>query len=409
MYPAEQYGGCLPEPFMKIAFFFDLFPGGAFFAMKKIAEEFSVMHQVDLYELRHADRQETLCSEIPSFRMNYRTIPLLSKRGFIINPVIKILNLGIYYFYNLKMARLINSKKYDVCMVHPSCFLQFPFIIRMLRPLTLVYAQEINRVLFEKKEDISLRKKVGRIWYYPVNQIYRFFDRCNLKSADRIWCNSDFTGSGLRKVYHADAVTMYLGIDTNAFKNRELERENIVLSIGHTVMTKGHDFVIDCMSVSEFREKLTLVIVTPVSYPENEKFLSRRAGSAGVKIKFMFSLSRNRLVEMYNRSKMVLYFPLREPFGLVPLEALACGTPVIAVDEGGIRETLPEESGGIRLKRDKALVAGTMDRLLSDESVWMEHSVKGEQYVSSSWSWNERMRPMLTEMDHIKAGKNADG
>jgi glycosyltransferase involved in cell wall biosynthesis len=57
--------------------------------------------------------------------------------------------------------------------------------------------------------------------------------------------------------------------------------------------------------------------------------------------------SQQELVSLYNQAMALVYIFLMEPFGLVALEAMACGTPVIGVRESGIRESVIDGITGI--------------------------------------------------------------
>ena len=58
------------------------------------------------------------------------------------------------------------------------------------------------------------------------------------------------------------------------------------------------------------------------------------------------SIDDSELVETLNRATAMVYAPRLEPFGLAPLEANACGLPVVAVAEGGVRETIIDGVNG---------------------------------------------------------------
>ena len=57
-------------------------------------------------------------------------------------------------------------------------------------------------------------------------------------------------------------------------------------------------------------------------------------------------------MDLYNSAKAVVYAPMMEPFGLVAIEAMACGTPVVGVKEGGLRESIIDGHNGLLIDRD---------------------------------------------------------
>ena len=70
-------------------------------------------------------------------------------------------------------------------------------------------------------------------------------------------------------------------------------------------------------------------------------------------IKFLSDLSDGELRDLYRASKALIFTSV-EDFGLVPVEAMACGTPVIALGEGGALETVKNGQSGIFYKSDTA-------------------------------------------------------
>ncbi len=63
------------------------------------------------------------------------------------------------------------------------------------------------------------------------------------------------------------------------------------------------------------------------------------------------------LVLLYNKANLVVYTPYQEPFGLVPLESMSCGTPVVGVNDGGVMETVTNGKTGILTERDTKIFA----------------------------------------------------
>ena len=83
---------------------------------------------------------------------------------------------------------------------------------------------------------------------------------------------------------------------------------------------------------------------------------------------------------------MLLYAPRLEPFGLAPLEASACGVPVIAVAEGGVRETVVDGLNGLVVEHDPGAMAQALQRLLNDTDYAQELGRSGRRMVLEQWS-----------------------
>ena len=76
-----------------------------------------------------------------------------------------------------------------------------------------------------------------------------------------------------------------------------------------------------------------------------------------------------------------------EPFGLVALEAMACGTPVIGVHEGGVRESVVEGVSGILVERGSPEIAAAIERLMGDPALRSSLGKSARDYVCRGWTW----------------------
>jgi glycosyltransferase involved in cell wall biosynthesis len=91
------------------------------------------------------------------------------------------------------------------------------------------------------------------------------------------------------------------------------------------------------------------------------------------------------LVNLLNRAALMVYAPRLEPFGLAPLEANACGAPVVAVAEGGVRETIIDCVNGLLVKHSNDLPAA-IQRLLSDPAYARQLGEQGCALAQERWS-----------------------
>jgi alpha-1,3/alpha-1,6-mannosyltransferase len=83
----------------------------------------------------------------------------------------------------------------------------------------------------------------------------------------------------------------------------------------------------------------------------------------------------------------VLYTPINEDYGLVPLEAMASGKPVISVNEGGPRDTIINGKTGF-LVNDEREMAAKMQMLVEDPQLSKDLGKAGIERVRKSYSWD---------------------
>jgi len=90
-----------------------------------------------------------------------------------------------------------------------------------------------------------------------------------------------------------------------------------------------------------------------------------------------------------NRASVVAFPSHLEPFGLVPLEAMACGTPVVGVAEAGIRETVENGKTGFLTERSPADFGRAIELLLGDEALRARMGNAGRRHVEECWTWDQ--------------------
>jgi glycosyltransferase involved in cell wall biosynthesis len=96
-------------------------------------------------------------------------------------------------------------------------------------------------------------------------------------------------------------------------------------------------------------------------------------------------ISDRDLVRTLGRAAMMLYTPRLEPFGYAPLEAGACATPVVALAEGGVRETIVHGVNGL-LGEDENGLARCVERLRHDPAFARALGTAARRTVEELWS-----------------------
>jgi glycosyltransferase involved in cell wall biosynthesis len=206
----------------------------------------------------------------------------------------------------------------------------------------------------------------------------------------------------LLRAYGLDAKVCYLGVDTDKFVDQGLERENTVVGLGAFLLHKNVEFVIEALGkVPPPRPRL--IWVANVAWQSYSDEMQCLAQSLGVDFELRTKVSDAELVELLNRALVMAYAPRLEPFGFAPLEANACGTPVVAVAEGGVRETVVDGVNGLLVESDPAAMGAAIVRLVEDRGYARRLGEQGALVVAEKWSWDaavsrleERFREVLT-------------
>ncbi|MBN8548477.1 MAG: glycosyltransferase [Deltaproteobacteria bacterium] len=165
---------------------------------------------------------------------------------------------------------------------------------------------------------------------WPVIKAIRAWDRRGSDGVDDFVAISDFVAARIRCFYRRTAEVIYPPVDTSWIDPVESGRPGeAFLYAGALVPYKRVDRVVEAFNL--MGERLWIVGRGP-----EEKRLRKMAGP---NIEFFGHVPDRELSSFYRRSR-ALVFPGTEDFGLIPLECMAAGRPVIALHDGALRETL---------------------------------------------------------------------
>lgn len=207
----------------------------------------------------------------------------------------------------------------------------------------------------------------------------------NAAAFTRILTNSYFSRESILRAYGLDSTVCYLGIDAEHFVHRHLPREDFLVGLGSITREKNIRLAIDAVgAVAPPRPKLVWIANIQDSTLLAE--MTDLARSREVVFEPMIRISEALVLDILNRATAMLYAPRLEPFGLAPLEANACGLPVIAVAEAGVRESIVDQENGLLVEHDPHAMAAAIDRLRADPALARQLGISGRLAVETKWS-----------------------
>jgi glycosyltransferase involved in cell wall biosynthesis len=171
----------------------------------------------------------------------------------------------------------------------------------------------------------------------------RNWDIHSSQGVDLFVTNSDYVGRRIQKRYRRQATTIHPPVDTERFSLHE-EKEDYYLTASRMVPYKRIDLIVEAFAKMPDRR---LIVVG--NGPEMEKIKAK----AGPNVRLMGHEPADRLRRHMQLAKAFI-FAAEEDFGIVPVEALACGTPVIAFNRGGVTETVIDGKTGIFFNEQSA-------------------------------------------------------
>lgn len=309
----------------------------------------------------------------------------------------------------------------DVVLAHPCQWYRVPPIARLGRLPSVAYIQEPFRPLYEADEGggwpapqasgppfFRARKLIGDDLYTTSRRIQVRCEVDNARAFDRLLVNSLYSRESLLRAYGLESYVCRLGVDQRKFRPAPARdtSETFVISVGFLAPAKRPDFIIDAVAQLP-RPRPRLVWVANGERVGYRDELVARANNAGVDLRIHMSASDEELVALLQQAACFVYAPRLEPLGLAPLEAAACGTPSVAVAEGGVRETVQDGVTGILCGPDPRDFAAAVRELVSNQSLRAKLGNGAIAAVSENWNSESATQALLHQL-YIAVG-HGDG
>jgi glycosyltransferase involved in cell wall biosynthesis len=386
---------------MRIAFFYNLPSGGAKRTIYEQVKRLSHNHEIDVYTFNTAGHEfADIRPYVKEYRcFEYHFASLLPSPFGRLNQAIRLSDLWRMGRQSKMIAHSILSGSYELAFVHPCQVTQGPIVLQHLKKLPAVYyLHEAPRAIYEKRPLRPFYKNNGSRFRSTLNRVdplllaynttIRKVDYTNTRSAKKVLVNSRFMSQVVKDIYHIDPLLSYHGVDAEKFRVLPIEKRDMILSVGSLTPLKGFDFLIQSIAHIPKEERPPLVIASNFQMPEEKSYLEGMAAGLGVELILFNNVSDEVLVNLYNSARLTVYSPIREPFGLVTLESMACGTPVVTVREGGVQEAVIHEQTGLIVERDPAQFAEAVRRLLSQPELCLAYGRNGREHVLQNWTWD---------------------
>jgi len=205
----------------------------------------------------------------------------------------------------------------------------------------LSYVHSPARYVWSPEYDARGR---GSVLAVP-RQILKHVDRRLSSHVSSYAANSAEVRDRIKSYWRRDATVIHPPVDVAFFSDapasERAQPRDYLLGVGRWIAYKNFPLMIEIAS----QAKVPLILAG--SGPDEES-LRRVASRSGVAVRFEVHPTRERLRELYWGARALLY-PAHEDFGIVPVEAMACETPVIGLDRGGLRETVISDETGLLL------------------------------------------------------------
>jgi len=246
-----------------------------------------------------------------------------------------------------------------------------------------------------------------------------------LEHVDYVLCNSSFTRSKVLEISRPKGCdVVFIGVDTEQFQpNIDLtpfyEREPdtprdipLVLAFGRFIELKGFEYLVEAIALLDQDPAPYLMLGGHGPFQEQ---LQRQVRDRGItdRVKFLGYVP-NELTPLYYSAADVVVVPSiidrrgeTEGLGIISLEALACGTPCVASNVGGIPDVIVDGVNGYLVEpKNPQLLAKRIKQLTVNDNLLQDMGIKGRQFVEKNFSWQGKVREILNiyqtilEADH---------
>jgi glycosyltransferase involved in cell wall biosynthesis len=307
-------------------------------------------------------------------------------------------------------AAEINQGDFDILLASSCADLLASPIARYLNLPKVIYLQEPNRGFYEALEESPWAappgdSSVARLTKDSIKrQHWRVLMREELDNAaryDRILANSFYSRECILRAYGLESEVCYLGIDTDFFHPTNEPVEKYVIGLGQLLKHKGAKLAIQSLALVPVAQRPKLLWIGNANGNVSATELADLAKKSGVEFELKIMVKDAELISYLSRATAMIYPSRLEPFGLAPLEANACGTPVIGLAEGGVRETVVQGENGLLVPNARPeTIAAAIQKIISDPELAAQLRRQCRSTVLARWKTSaaaERLETALLD------------
>lgn len=249
-------------------------------------------------------------------------------------------------------------------------------VITKPKTLHISYCMTPTRYLWDDSQRYAEQANYPRLikkLMSPMLSYLRIWDRDASARVDQFVSISNFVSKRIKKYYNRDSEVIYPAFDSSKYHVSD-KVDEYFLMVGRLVPYKKFDLAI----------KVFNAIDRPLKIVGDGSDMRRLKKMAKPNIEFIGQVSDPEVAELYSHAQ-ALIFPQEEDFGLVPLESMASGRPVIAYRGGGALETVVQGKNGVFFDEQTEIsmvqAIGEFEHAKFDPQKIREHALKFDKEV----------------------------
>ena len=308
-----------------------------------------------------------------------------------------------------KFSSVLRNQQFDLIVYHSIPLPYWTPVIRHFQPNAqfIWYAHAPNAYLNEPGKLTDVPQPLRSVLQVGLPAVSVLDRHLIDKQIDYIIANSEYTKGVVERVYTHDASVVHPGVDIKRYtpKNAVDSRDRAVFTVGQLNNYKNFDLLIQSMKqmYDAHPEGPDLIIA---GEGQAKSSLVKTAEDFGIsdRVHFVGFVSEQELARYYATAMVTVYLPEREPFGLVPLEAMASGTPVIGPRSGGLRETVVDGKTGLLIDELTAQnISEAIIELHRNEEMRSQIGDQARRHVVEQFTWDSTVSEFSQLLRRIRS------
>ncbi len=320
-------------------------------------------------------------------KLTDKTVPEgFLKRGFISAPRI--------------ISEKLDLKEYDVLLVSEAGLGSFitlrnheiPVVCYCHTPL-----RAAHQFYSHYREQYGFPKN---IFFSFAASVYRFIEKKAWKNFDHVFANSQNTINNIEIAGLAEKVekeVVHPGADLSRFKSGE--EEKFFFYPSRFKKYKRQDLAVRAFEKfsENVEEDYRLVLA---GFPDDKEYVEELRKNSSDKVEIKTDVSDSEMVDLYSRCTAVLFTAKNEDWGIVPVEAMASGKPVVAVEEGGPSESVINGETGFLVEAEPEKIGSKMSELVENTKMYKD-MCRNSRERAKEFTWGkfaEKMDKRIKEV-----------
>jgi len=269
------------------------------------------------------------------------------------------------------------------------------------RPILLQNATFAAR---EREQKIREQHGLARAWTRAVTRVVSAMEPAALRLATKVFVENRFAEERVASIVGGSRVVRApIGIDTTAFKPDATYHDDGYLLVVGRINDPRKNAAFLLASYARLRSQLPSCPPLVIAGESPNEALRSRVVAHGLSesVHFVENPTRTRLIELYQHAALALLPSAEEGFGIVAIEAMACGIPVVATRCTGPEEIIVDDETGHLVQLDEQSFANVVDGALRNRSRRRVMAARARAVAIERYSMGAASKPYLAAIDAI--------